>query len=163
MFLFNKQRNAIIDNPWSTVTRNGILGFNLGDSYNFALSRIKHLRLFSKEDKEYFASKQNMNKMFGTNACSNSIQFGTDLLVGIKNVSIHFDERDRLNTILVSKKKTSEGLDIQFRELYNKLCPVLGECENYSPTLGFNWSYPNSQIVAFCEGDALVLSIESLR
>ena len=53
-FLYFKAYFIKYGNPVNTLNYDGFLGFKLGDSREFVVSRIKHLKLFSEEEKQLF-------------------------------------------------------------------------------------------------------------
>jgi len=78
-------------NPMDTLSYDGILGMKIGDSSDFALSRIKHLKLLNDAD----VWEQPMIFKYGFNA--DHITVARGLFNNIEKVGIGFDKNGRID------------------------------------------------------------------
>lgn len=116
----NKAKKIVMDsNPVDGIRFGGVMGFELGDSYEFCLSRFKHLNLNINEDD---ISDDSVLGHFG----NQYVIWGRDEYNHIKEVSFCFDKKI-LNGITIFIDFTEEGKKEMYRILVSRLSMVLGQ------------------------------------
>lgn len=106
-FLYFKASFIKYGNPVNTVNYDGFLGFKLGDSRELVVSRIKHLKLFSEEEKQLFdfmtKNKIDNDCLSTSNKLYNNIKGITFFTRNNKLTSMYFslfDEQGDINSIV---------------------------------------------------------------
>jgi hypothetical protein len=130
IFIVNRTANDS-SNPIDSITKNGILGFELEDSKQFVLSRFRHLNL-SYEDasygfikkKQYYYSPQYIES--GSNV-GNRVMAAKMVYNHIEHIIVYFEE-NKLSRIEICFEDKGEGTK-EFAEFLSiKLSAKFGKC-----------------------------------
>ena len=115
--------NSIISrrklNPINSVNFKGTIGFIIGDSYELVSSRIKHLKLRSKDDPEVPDLLKKYQKY-------PSITTGFNKFNNVKNLEFIFNDDGKLEIIFIKIKPEQAELVTIYDLLVNKLEKSLG-------------------------------------
>ena len=103
-------------NPIDGITNDGTMGFRIGDSKSFTLSRIKHLKMASKEEWEEYN-----DRIYGDSFSTSENLFGH-----IKNVSFDFSQ-DKLSKISVWFDKQPNEIPEFFEIVEYRISQKLGK------------------------------------
>ena len=103
-------------NPVDSITQNGTMGFQIGDSKAQTLSRIKHLKLATKEEWDNYEKR-----IYG-----DSFTTSTDIFGHIKDVSFDFSN-DKLQKITVWFDKQPNEIPDFFNTVEWRIAQVIGQ------------------------------------
>lgn len=118
-----KLRNVVMSsNPVDGIHFGGVMGFALGDSYEFCLSRFKHLKLQVNEDdfesetyKMGISSYRNQYVIWGKNTYDN-----------INEVSFCYGQNKVLQSITIDVDFSKNGKNYMYNILISRISRVLG-------------------------------------
>lgn len=118
-----KLRNVVMSsNPVDGIHFGGVMGFALGDSYEFCLSRFKHLKLQVNEDdfesetyKSGISSYRNQYVIWGKNTYDN-----------INEVSFCYGQNKVLQSITIDVDFSENGKNYMYNILISRISRVLG-------------------------------------
>lgn len=109
-------------NPIDGIRFGGVMGFMLGDSYEFCLSRFKHLKLQVNEDdfesetyKSGISSYRNQYVIWGKNTYDN-----------INEVSFCYGQNKVLQSITIDVDFSENGKNYMYNILISRISRVLG-------------------------------------
>lgn len=125
-FIFTSSNSAkkvvMSSNPIDGIRFGGVMGFELGDSYEFCLSRFKHLNLQVNEDdfesetyKMGISSYRNQYVIWGKNAYNN-----------VNEVSFCYDKNKVLQSITIDVDFSENGKNYMYNILISRISRVLG-------------------------------------
>jgi len=138
--LSNKLKEFVINtgNPIDSINFKGCMGFFLGDSKEFVLSRIEHLELMNEEEKE---SLDNDFFLYGSYSRTDIIRTSCGLFNNIKKISFFFNG-DLLNSIHIDifpqQTDISNLIDIIKQKIINNVGKPEVEVKNAASWIGKN-------------------------
>lgn len=154
IYAFLKKGSSINEmniNPIDTISFEGCMGFKLGDSYEFVLSRIDHLNLMNSAEKEDFE----LMKIYKN--ITLPITTSSNLFNNIKNVSFHFNNFNQLSGILIKLTDVDTDKQTLISVITKRLnIKGLGEGIDY---ISMTYWKMNNRIIGFEKGDKFYLSI----
>lgn len=122
-------------NPIDGIRFGGVMGFMLGDSYEFCLSRFKHLDIaIDYQDKTGYDS---MIMGWGKNQYNN-----------INAVRFIFEQK-KLSSIVIDVDFSKEGIRDMYGILISRICRVLKTEPILSDSKQTAWASPKSGIILF--------------
>lgn len=130
----NTKKVVMSSNPIDCIRPKGTMGFEIGDSYAFCLSRFKHLGI-QVDDNELVDGRK-----------SGFIVFGRNLYNNIFEVRCRF-EQGYLFSITIDVDYSKDGINDMFGILMSRICRVLGKepsCEEFCKIM---WSYENTDVI----------------
>lgn len=131
-----KARNVVMQsNPVDGIHFGGVMGFMLGDSYEFCLSRFKHLDISVDS-----VDKTGVNSMI--------VAWGKNAFNNVNEVRFIFDG-NRLVSIVIDIDFSKEGIKDMYGILVSRLCRVLGVEPYLSDTKQSAWVSNNCGIILF--------------
>lgn len=150
-----KLRNVVMSsNPIDGIRFGGVMGFMLGDSYEFCLSRFSHLEI----------SVDSIDK---TGANSMILVWGKGVYENINEVRFIF-ENNELASIVIDVDFSKEGIRDMYGILISRICRVLKNEPILSDSKQTAWASPKSGIILFrhfvpiAEEENLLIQIGSL-
>ena len=148
-------RNVVMSsNPVDGIHFGGVMGFALGDSYEFCLSRFSHLEI----------SVDSIDK---TGANSMILVWGKRVYENINEVRFIF-ENNELASIVIDVDFSKEGIRDMYGILISRICRVLKTEPILSDSKQTAWASPKSGIILFrhlvpiAEEENLLIQIGSL-
>ncbi|MBV3386834.1 hypothetical protein [Segatella copri] len=122
-------------NPIDGIRFGGVMGFMLGDSYEFCLSRFKHLDIaIDYQDK---TGDNSMIMGWGKNQYNN-----------INAVRFIFEQK-KLSSIVIDVDFSKEGIRDMYGILISRICRVLKTEPILSDSKQTAWASPKSGIILF--------------
>lgn len=122
-------------NPIDGIRFGGVMGFMLGDSYEFCLSRFKHLDIaIDYQDK---TGDNSMIMGWGKNQYNN-----------INAVRFIFEQK-KLSSIVIDVDFSKEGIRDMYGILVSRICRVLKTEPILSDSKQTAWASPKSGIILF--------------
>lgn len=141
-------------NPIDGIRFGGVMGFMLGDSYEFCLSRFKHLDIaIDYQDK---TGDNSMIMGWGKNQYNN-----------INAVRFIFEQK-KLSSIVIDVDFSKEGIRDMYGILISRICRVLKTEPILSDSKQTAWTSPKSGIILFrhlvpiAEEENLLIQIGSM-
>lgn len=141
-------------NPIDGIRFGGVMGFMLGDSYEFCLSRFKHLDIaIDYQDK---TGDNSMIMGWGKNQYNN-----------INAVRFIFEQK-KLSSIVIDVDFSKEGIRDMYGILMSRICRVLKTEPILSDSKQTAWASPKSGIILFrhlvpiAEEESLLIQIGDL-
>jgi hypothetical protein len=129
-------RNVVMSsNPVDGIHFGGVMGFALGDSYEFCLSRFTHLDI----------SVCSVDK---TGANSMILVWGKGVYENINEVRFIFDNK-KLASIIIDIDFSKEGIRDMYGILISRICRVLKTEPILSDSKQTAWASPKSGIILF--------------
>lgn len=126
---------VIFSNPIDGIRFGGVMGFMLGDSYEFCLSRFKHLDIaIDYQDK---TGDNSMIMGWGKNQYNN-----------INAVRFIFEQK-KLSSIVIDVDFSKEGIRDMYGILISRICRVLKTEPILSDSKQTAWASPKSGIILF--------------
>lgn len=145
---------VMASNPIDGIRFGGVMGFMLGDSYEFCLSRFKHLDIqIDYQDK--------------TGTHSVLLGWGKNLYNNINGVRFIFDNK-KLAVIVIDVDFSKEGIRDMYGILISRLCRILKTEPALSDSKQTAWVAPGCGIILFkhfvpiAEEENLLIQIGSL-
>lgn len=137
-------------NPIDSISFDGCMGFRLGDSREYVMSRILHLNLINEEEKQTIESMRILRVNL-------PISTSSGLFNNIDTVSFHFNRMNSLSGVLIhlTDKEIDKGKLIQV--LYGKLNTILGS-RGIPFEKAVYWKYRDI-VVCFEKGDDFYLAV----
>lgn len=122
-------------NPIDGIRPNGVMGFEIGDSYAFCLSRFHHLSIRVNDD-----------ELAAGGAKSGFIVFGRNEYNNIKEVRCRFEE-GHLFSITIDVDYSKGGIRDMYGILMSRICRLLAEEPSYEEMKKAIWRYANTEII----------------
>lgn len=143
-FFMRKRANHINWNPIDCIRHDGTMGFRLGDSYEFCISRFKHLGI--KIDQDDFTSDMYEIFEYRKRLGFGFVRFGKNHTYNnIHEVSFRFDDK-KLSSILIEIDFSQHGLTYMHDFLVCHISLTLNK-EPIIKTKDFTkWGYSNSSV-----------------
>lgn len=135
VFLRPSKKVAMASNPIDGIRFGGVMGFMLGDSYEFCLSRFKHLNI-------------NVDHQDKTGTDSMILSWGKNQYNNINEVRFIFDNK-KLVSIVIDIDFSKEGIRDMYGILMSRICRVLKTEPVMSDTKQTAWVSPKSGIILF--------------
>jgi len=152
--LKRKAKVTMTNQPLYAISKNGFLGFVIGDTFKFVWSRINHLGLMNQKEMDEF--KRNMEVMQMMGIGSNTIHMAKNKFEEIDSISMGFDGRNCLNSIMVYvKDKPNTTAKEYMKEIRDKYVNLLGEPIVNSDSV-YQWAFKDVLIV-LCYADNQIL------
>jgi len=127
-YLYNKSKkyqvNAMSSNPIDGLRWGGLLGFKLGDDYDFCLSRFEHLKIAIDED-DY--KEHNCDGFILFEHLPKYVVWGRNTYENVKEVSFQFREKI-LESMSIDIDYSKHGMSEMYDILMNRISIVMG-CE----------------------------------
>lgn len=131
-----KARNVVkSSNPVDGIHFGGVMGFALGDSYEFCLSRFSHLDI-----DVYSVDKTGVNSMI--------LVWGKGVYENINEVRFMFDNK-KLASIVIDIDFSKEGIRDMYGILISRICRVLKAEPIMSDSKQSAWASPKCGIILF--------------
>lgn len=121
MFLLFMNRGQRKMNPVNSLSYDGILGIKIGDSKEFVVSRIKHLKLLNEAD----VRDQPMIFKYGFE--TSFISFGRGVYNNIEKIGIGFDKSVRVDSLSIDFENYHSNMKETFNSVRYKIEDVLGK------------------------------------
>ncbi len=122
---FNKNKKHVMNsNPVDGLMWGGLLGFELGDDYDFCLSRLEHLNIVINED-DY--SEHTYDGFILFEHLPKYVVWGRNTYENVKEVSFQFREKI-LEGMSIDIDYSKYGISEMFSILISRISRVLG-CE----------------------------------
>lgn len=148
------KKMVMSSNPIDGIRFGGVMGFMLGDSYEFCLSRFKHLDIaIDYQDK---TGDDSMIMGWGKNQYNN-----------INAVRFIFEQK-KLSSIVIDVDFSKEGIRDMYGILISRICRVLKTEPILSDSKQTAWASPKSGIILFrhlvpiAEEENLLIQIGSM-
>ncbi len=155
--LKRKAKATMTNQPLYAISKDGFLGFVIGDTFKFVWSRINHLGLMNQKEMDDFKSNMEVMQMIGFG--SNTIRMAKNKFEGIDYISMSFDERNCLNSIMVYvNNKPNTTAKAYMKELRDKYVNLLGEPKVDSDIV-YQWAFKNVLIVLCYTDNQILLHI----
>lgn len=126
---------VMASNPIDGIRFGGVMGFALGDSYEFCLSRFTHLDI----------SVCSVDK---TGANSMILVWGKGVYENINEVRFIFDNK-KIASIIIDIDFSKEGIRDMYGILISRICRVLKTDPILSDSKQTAWASPKSGIILF--------------
>ena len=146
---------AMSSNPVDGICFGGVMGFMLGDSYEFCLSRFKHLDI-------------NVDYQEKTGTDSMILTWGKNQYNNINEVRFMFDNK-KLASIVIDIDFSKDGIQDMYGILISRICRVLRTEPIMSNPKQTAWASPKSDIILLfrhlvpvSEEEILLIQIKSL-
>ncbi len=139
-------------NPMDTLSYDGILGMKIGDSSDFALSRIKHLKLLNDAD----VWEQPMIFKYGFNA--DHITVARGLFNNIEKVGINIDKSGTVNGFSIDFENYHGNLRETFHSVRYKIEGKMGK-PVFVDSSAVLWRNMNKCIHVILEEDGVAVVI----
>ena len=130
VLLGTTKKHAMSSNPVDGIRFNGIMGFMLGDSYEFCLSRFKHLNLLVYAD-----GLSNGNY-------SGVVEWGKNTFNNVNEVRFVFDNKI-LTSIVIDIDFSKDGITDMYGILVSRICRILGAEPIFSDAKQTAWASAN--------------------
>ena len=157
-FIFTPSNSAkkvvMSSNPIDGIRFGGVMGFELGDSYEFCLSRFKHLDI-------------NVDYQDNTGTDSMILGWGKNQYNNINEVRFIFESKT-LVSIVIDVDFSKDGIQDMYGILISRICRVLKTEPILSDSKQTAWASPKSGIILFrhlvpiAEEEKLLIQIGSL-
>lgn len=129
--LIGAKKASISSNPVDGIRFNGIMGFVLGDSYEFCLSRLRHLNLLVNND-----DLSNGNY-------SGVVAWGKNTFNNVNEVRFVFYNKI-LTSIVIDIDFSKDGITDMYGMLISRICRILGTEPIFSDAKQTAWASVNS-------------------
>lgn len=133
---YPKQEVAMSINPIDGITPNGVMGFNIGDSYAFCLSRFSHLNL-----------QIDSSDLVRGNECG-FVVFGRGMYNNINEVRCRF-EQGHLYSVTIDIDYSKDGIRDMYGILKSRLCRILRKEPSYEERNRAMWAFSNTEVRLF--------------
>ncbi len=157
-FIFTPSNSAkkvvMSSNPIDGIRFGGVMGFELGDSYEFCLSRFKHLDI-------------NVDYQDNTGTDSMILGWGKNQYNNINEVRFIFESKT-LVSIVIDVDFSKDGIQDMYGILISRICRVLKTEPVMSDAKQTAWASPKYGIILFRHpvlmtgGENLLIQIGSL-
>lgn len=154
-----KLRNKVASsNPIDGIRLGGVMGFELGDSYEFCLSRFKHLNLLINDDE------------LANGSYSGIVAWGKNTFNNVNEVRFVFDNK-KLASIVIDIDFSKEGVKDMYGILVSRICRILGTEPIFSDTKQTAWASAKAKngiilfrhLIPIMEEENLLIQIGSLQ
>lgn len=139
-------------NPMNTLSYDGILGIKIGDSRDFALSRIKHLKLLNDAD----VLEQPLIFKYGFD--TEYITAARGMFNNIEKVGINFDKSGTVNGFSINFENYFGNLRETFRSVNSKIDSKIGK-PVYTDNNAILWRNGDNCIHVLLEEDGVTVVI----
>lgn len=117
----SRQRRAQATlNPVDSILPNGTMGFMIGDSKAFTLSRIKHLGMATKQELDEYRELSSVMTWAG------NLTVAKDMYAHIKDVTFSFNN-DQLQQIIITFDKQPDEIAEFWGIVMSRIAKILGE------------------------------------
>lgn len=134
--LIGTKKVSMSSNPVDGIRFNGIMGFVLGDSYEFCLSRLRHLDLLVNNDD------------LSNGICSGVVAWGKNTFNNVNEVRFVFDNK-KLTSIVIDIDFSKDGISDMFEILTIRICKVLGQKPYACTRTQSVWGNSKGQVALF--------------
>ncbi|MBR4146845.1 MAG: hypothetical protein IKU00_10500 [Bacteroidales bacterium] len=158
--LKGKAKDALLDQPLFAISKNGFLGFVIGDQFDFVWARITHLGLATQKEMLDYKKDMEAKQMFGIG--SNTIKVATNKFEEIDYISLGFDAGNNLNSIMVYvNNKPNTMIKDYLMEIRDKYAKILGEPNMVNSDITCQWMFKGVMIVLFYANNQITLHIHN--
>lgn len=127
VLLGRSRKQAMSSNPVDGICFNGIMGFMLGDSYEFCLSRLRHLDLLVNNDD------------LSNGYYSGVVSWGKNTFNNVNEVRFVFDNK-KLTSIVIDIDFSKDGITDMYGILVSRICRILGTEPIFSDAKQTAWA-----------------------
>lgn len=136
VLLGRSKKQAMSSNPVDGIRFNGIMGFMLGDSYEFCLSRLRHLDLLVNNDD------------LSNGYYSGVVAWGKNTFNNVNEVRFVFDNK-KLTSIVIDIDFSKDGISDMFEILTIRIYKVLGQKPLACTRTQYVWGNSKGQVALF--------------
>ena len=149
-------KSLLLQDPLYSISKKGFLGFKIGDSFKFVWSRIMYLGLMTQKEIEQY--EMEIKYGFGS-----FVTVGKNKFAEIDKITMRFDQKSRLNCIMVYvKNKPNTLIKDYMKEIKDRYVRILGE-PIINDTTTYQWAFIGNKFVMFYENNQIIIDIFSPR
>lgn len=128
------KKQVMSSNPIDGIRPSGVMGFEIGDSYAFCLSRFRHLNI-----------DINSNDLIGNND-SGFVVFGRGEYNNINEVRCRF-EQGYLFSVTIDVDYSKDGITDMYGILMSRICRILKKEPSCEEIRKKTWSYAHTDVM----------------